>query len=143
MSYHFAGKDELMEQVVEHTYGAVAEHVFARMTASRRRPSCSGRTSWPSPSTCSATAPRSGRWARSSATSGPRTATPATGCTPTRSSTRGSSSSTGWDSGPGSSGSSTCGSWPSRSRRPSTTCSPTGSPIPATTSKHTPPNSPT
>ncbi|MBB6552564.1 TetR/AcrR family transcriptional regulator [Nonomuraea rubra] len=31
ISYHFAGKDELMEQVVEHTYGAVAEHVFARM----------------------------------------------------------------------------------------------------------------
>ncbi|AQZ70688.1 regulatory protein, TetR [[Actinomadura] parvosata subsp. kistnae] len=31
ISYHFAGKDELVEQVVEHTYGAVIEHVLARM----------------------------------------------------------------------------------------------------------------
>lgn len=31
ISYHFAGKDELMEQVVEHTYKAIAEHVMAKM----------------------------------------------------------------------------------------------------------------
>ncbi|GAA2206840.1 TetR family transcriptional regulator [Nonomuraea monospora] len=31
ISYHFAGKDELMEQVVEHTYGAIIEAVMAKM----------------------------------------------------------------------------------------------------------------
>ncbi|MEV4801457.1 TetR/AcrR family transcriptional regulator [Nonomuraea sp. NPDC049421] len=31
ISYHFAGKDELMEEVVERTYGRIAEHVAARM----------------------------------------------------------------------------------------------------------------
>ncbi|GAB2962059.1 TetR/AcrR family transcriptional regulator [Nonomuraea fastidiosa] len=31
ISYHFAGKDELMEEVVERTYGGIAEHVMARM----------------------------------------------------------------------------------------------------------------
>ncbi|WP_188194840.1 TetR/AcrR family transcriptional regulator [Nonomuraea sp. SYSU D8015] len=31
ISYHFAGKDELMTEVVERTYGAIAEHVLAKM----------------------------------------------------------------------------------------------------------------
>ncbi|TDD42982.1 TetR/AcrR family transcriptional regulator [Nonomuraea terrae] len=31
ISYHFAGKDELMEEVVERTYGTIAEHVGTRM----------------------------------------------------------------------------------------------------------------
>ncbi|MEV0383873.1 TetR/AcrR family transcriptional regulator [Nonomuraea sp. NPDC050643] len=31
ISYHFAGKDELMVEVVERTYGTIAEHVAARM----------------------------------------------------------------------------------------------------------------
>ncbi|MEU9836571.1 helix-turn-helix domain-containing protein [Streptosporangium sp. NPDC048047] len=31
ISYHFAGKDELMEEVVERTYAAVVKHVLARM----------------------------------------------------------------------------------------------------------------
>ncbi|MEV5499053.1 TetR/AcrR family transcriptional regulator [Nonomuraea fuscirosea] len=31
ISYHFAGKDELMEEVVRHSYEGAAEHVAARM----------------------------------------------------------------------------------------------------------------
>lgn len=31
ISYHFAGKEELMEEVVNRTYGAIAEHVVAKM----------------------------------------------------------------------------------------------------------------
>ncbi|MEW9552748.1 TetR/AcrR family transcriptional regulator [Nonomuraea sp. NPDC050783] len=31
ISYHFAGKDELMVEVVERTYGAIVEHVLAKM----------------------------------------------------------------------------------------------------------------
>ncbi|MEV4168193.1 TetR/AcrR family transcriptional regulator [Nonomuraea sp. NPDC049709] len=31
ISYHFAGKEELMEEVVNRTYGAIAEHVLAEM----------------------------------------------------------------------------------------------------------------
>ncbi|SEH00084.1 DNA-binding transcriptional regulator, AcrR family [Nonomuraea solani] len=31
ISYHFAGKDELMVEVVERTYGTIAEHVAAKM----------------------------------------------------------------------------------------------------------------
>ncbi|NUR92998.1 MAG: TetR/AcrR family transcriptional regulator, partial [Nonomuraea sp.] len=32
ISYHFRGKEELMEQVVIQTYNAIAEHVIAKMT---------------------------------------------------------------------------------------------------------------
>ncbi|MFC4120152.1 TetR/AcrR family transcriptional regulator [Nonomuraea zeae] len=35
ISYHFAGKDELMEEVVERTYTGIAEHVVARMAGLR------------------------------------------------------------------------------------------------------------
>ncbi|MER7360537.1 TetR/AcrR family transcriptional regulator [Nonomuraea dietziae] len=31
ISYHFAGKDELMEQVVDHVYSGIADFVLARM----------------------------------------------------------------------------------------------------------------
>jgi AcrR family transcriptional regulator len=31
ISYHFAGKEELMVEVVERTYGAIADHVLAEM----------------------------------------------------------------------------------------------------------------
>ncbi|MGP4098466.1 TetR/AcrR family transcriptional regulator [Nonomuraea sp. KM90] len=31
ISYHFAGKEELMEEVVNRTYGAIADHVLAEM----------------------------------------------------------------------------------------------------------------
>ncbi|TMR11278.1 TetR family transcriptional regulator [Nonomuraea turkmeniaca] len=31
ISYHFAGKEELMVEVVERTYGAIAEHVLTKM----------------------------------------------------------------------------------------------------------------
>jgi TetR/AcrR family fatty acid metabolism transcriptional regulator len=31
ISYHFAGKDELMEEVVNRTYGTIAEHVGTKM----------------------------------------------------------------------------------------------------------------
>ncbi|MFG1702075.1 TetR/AcrR family transcriptional regulator [Nonomuraea sp. M3C6] len=35
ISYHFAGKDELMEEVVDRTFGTIAEHVGAKMEGLR------------------------------------------------------------------------------------------------------------
>jgi TetR/AcrR family fatty acid metabolism transcriptional regulator len=35
ISYHFAGKDELMQEVVERSYGGIVEHVMAKMEGLR------------------------------------------------------------------------------------------------------------
>ncbi len=78
ISYHFAGKDELLEQIVEHVYTAGDQlHDPADAGGGERAGNSCGPTSRPTWRSSGRTARRCRRWSRSSRTSAPPRASPA------------------------------------------------------------------
>lgn len=143
ISYHFAGKEELMEQVVDRVYAQIGEFVVARMEGAESAAELL-RTHIVSVAE-HMRANRVQLTALGEIFNNLRTTDgePRYGVHTSEGLYQALESIYRRGQDRGSSAPSTSASWPSRTRPPSTRCSPTGRPIPSTTWRPTPGSSPT